>query len=189
MPNDKAHDPANEAKARAALTANPFPPSPWISVGDEGIIIATGYSEALNRLLRWVPKARWRPDRRCWLVPFSGAEAVRAVLPEIIRLADATQELADAEARHKAGERKPAAYLAEAAERLYGADWPHQLTQETGLSPERLAAWQTGEQQPVVNDPLFSELIRRMRKRATELINGADQLEEWLATRKRDEAI
>ncbi|ACB94771.1 hypothetical protein [Beijerinckia indica] len=178
----------SEAKAHAALMANPFPPSPWISIGPDGIIIATGYSEALNRLLRWVPKAKWRPDKRCWLVPFSGAEAMRAVLPEITRLADATQELAEAEARHFAGEQPPFAHLTEAAERLYGSDWPQKLAEETGLGAGRVTEWrQANAESLTAHDPIFSELIRRMRKKAADLITGADRLEEWQAARRRDE--
>jgi len=84
-----------EERARDAFLSNPFPASPWVKIEKDGIAIATGYSEALERLLRWVPKARWRRDTRSWHVPFSGADAVRAVLPEVIRLAEAAQELDD----------------------------------------------------------------------------------------------
>src|SRR5258708_10872729 len=84
-----------EDEARAALAANPLPQTPWVTVEADGIAINTGFSEALMRLLRWVPQAKYRPDKRRWHVPFAGANAIRSVLPEITRLADAAQELDD----------------------------------------------------------------------------------------------
>lgn len=85
--------PTDEEQARAILGGD----SGFVRVAAQGIIIASGYSEALARLLRWVPKASWRPEMRAWLVPFAGADAVRSVLPEIQRLAEAAAEERKAE--------------------------------------------------------------------------------------------
>ena len=78
----------SEAEAREILGL----PAPYVSVTAQGIVIAAGYSGALERLLRWVPKAAWRQDMRAWLVPLAGADAVRSVLPEIQRLAETAAE-------------------------------------------------------------------------------------------------
>ncbi|HYP57452.1 MAG TPA: hypothetical protein VEQ35_04115 [Beijerinckia sp.] len=177
-------EPTADENAREALKLNPFPPSTWVSVADDGIVISTGYSEALNRLLRWVPKAKWRPDRRCWLVPFSGAEAVRAVLPEINRLADATQELADVEERHRSGEKPPLDHLVEAAKLAFGENWQSGLAGVPGQSKKPLD-WAESGAKLEPGDAVFPELIRRMRRQAADLITGADRLEEWLAEAKR----
>lgn len=165
-----------ERDAREALARHPFPQTPWVKIADEGIIIAAGYSEALNRLLRWMPKARWRSDKRSWLVPFSSAEAVRAVLPEIIRLADAAQELdgpttgrptpppqAEAAAAGDAANLLNAR-LKEAAELLHGADWPAAL----------------GGEHADPASPIFADLAARLRRKAEALNLAADRLEESL---------
>jgi hypothetical protein len=83
----------SEAEAREILCL----PAPYVSVTAQGIVIAAGYSGALERLLRWVPKAAWRQDMRAWLVPLAGADAVRSVLPEIQRLAEAAADERQAE--------------------------------------------------------------------------------------------
>jgi len=184
-----------EQDAREALAAHPFPQTPWVKVTDEGIVIATGYSEALNRLLRWMPKAKWRADRRSWLIPFSSAEALRAVLPEITRLADAAQELDEPETslREARPRTAPAAAseaanhlhdrLREAAELLHGVDWPAVLAKEfpdpsvsEGIAKERALD---------PSDPIFTELAARLRRKAEALNLAAERLEESLRLARR----
>ena len=92
-----------EDDARAALAAHPLPANPWVTVGADAILIRAGYTDTLERLLRWVPKARWRADLRCWSVPLAGAELVRSVLPEISRLAEAMQEAPSAPSADQPG--------------------------------------------------------------------------------------
>lgn len=169
-----------EQDAREALALRPFPQTPWVKVADEGIIIVTGYSEALNRLLRWMPKAKWRANQRSWLVPFSSAEAVRAVLPEIIRLADAAQELDEPAARD--GEAGPAigaadrleTSFAEAAKLLFGADWRTSLARE--FNDSSLADGRS----PEPDNPVFAEVVMRLRRKAQALEQAAVRLEKNL---------
>ncbi len=160
-------EPSTEQDARQALAANPFPPTPWVKIGDDGIIVATGYSDALNRLLRWMPKAKWRPGKRSWLIPFSSAEALRAVLPELIRLAEAARELEAPEMSRAEAKSSDASdsggqlqvRFAEAAELLHGANWRAALAGEPG-------------------DATFTEVIDLLRRKAEALNLAADRLEE-----------
>lgn len=172
-----------EQKAREALTSNPFPQTPWVKVTDEGVVIAAGYSEALQRLLRWVPKAKWRTSQRSWLIPFSGAEAVRAVLPEITRLAEAAQELDTPETgpvrtrdmQADPLEANPLARLTEAALTLYGADWRAALAGE--FDGASVAEWLAGRRALDPADGIFSALAARLRRQAEALNRAADRLE------------
>lgn len=171
-------DPRSEQKAREALDRNPFPELPWIRIRADAIAIATGYSEALHRLLRWVPKAQWRVSERCWIVPFSGAEAVRAVLPEITRLAEAARELDDPVA-HQAAVKTNAPDLlevvVEAAALLYGPDWRAALVREAAGG--RIADWLEGRSALDPSDPLIADLTSRLRTKAMALIKAAERLE------------
>jgi hypothetical protein len=168
-----------EAKAQADLAANPFPETPLVKVTSEGIVIATGFSEALHRLLRWVPKARWRAAERSWLVPFSGAEAVRAVLPEIARLADAARDLDEpAGLAPQGGDRRGA--LEEAAKLLYGETW------ETGLLRENPGA-STGNGPAQIgdiaaNDSMLADLAEHLRRKAKAMTRAAEQLDACVKT-------
>ncbi|WP_156898077.1 hypothetical protein [Methylocapsa acidiphila] len=167
-----------ERAAREALASNPFPPTPWVRIVDEGIVIATGYSEALNRLLRWMPKAKWRANKRSWLLPFSSAEALRAVLPEIARLADAAQEL-DEPAAIGSGVASTAAraapdqwrtHVLEAAELLHGPDWETAL----GAAPDALA-----------ESAIAVDLAAGLRRKADAFARAAERLEQGLRTPSR----
>jgi hypothetical protein len=171
-------DTTTEQKAREALARNPFPLVPWIRIRDDGIAIVTGYSEALHRLLRWVPNARWRQSERCWIVPFSGAEAIRAVLPEITRLAEAAQELDDPVSPRGASETAARPDLLtrfiEAAALLHGPDWRVTLRETAG---DRIADWIDGRSVPDAADPLLADLAAKLRQKAAALTRAADQLE------------
>lgn len=165
-----ASDPTTEKKAREALARNPFPDMPWIDVRDDGIVIATGYSEALHRLLRWVPKAQWRPAERAWLVPFSGAEAVRAVLPEISRLAEAARELDEPRVVEPPAETR-AELVAEAAGLLDGPDRQAILDLEPAAISDRFA----------------EDVAGKLRQKAAVLTHVAERIEAILSTARRDE--
>lgn len=200
----------DEDTARAALAANPFPPSPWVQVTDDGIIIKAGYSDTLHRMLRWVPKVQWVPERRHWKVPLAGAELVRSVLPEISRLAEATHEevrVAVPAAREKApvneaaGVPNPpvpgspkstlAAGVSErdlfrnAARFLFGTDWQRDTARALGRDEAALACWLVGES-VVEDDPqvLLNEMLALMRQRAAAITAAAEQLAEVLAKKK-----
>jgi hypothetical protein len=172
-------DTTTEQKAREALAANPFPEVPWIRIRDDGIALSTGYSEALHRLLRWVPNARWRQSDRCWIVPFSGAEAVRAVLPEITRLAEAARELDDPVSPRRASETPARPDLLpcviEAAALLHGPDWRAALRQEA--TGDRITDWIDGRSVPDAADPLLVDLAARLRQKAALLTRAAERLE------------
>jgi hypothetical protein len=170
-------DATSEQEAREAFDRNPFPDLPWIRIRDDGIAFATGYSEALHRLLRWVPKAEWRARERVWLVPFTGAQAVRAVLPEITRLADAAREL-DEPTPPAAAPDLRAAFI-EAATLLHGADWRAVMAAEH--NDDRITDWIEGRSMPALEDPLLADLAARLRRKAVALIKAADRLEPGLA--------
>lgn len=174
-------DTTSEQKAREALAANPFPEVPWVRIRDDGIAVVTGYSEALHRLLRWVPNARWRQSERCWIVPFSGAEAVRAVLPEITRLAEAAQELDGPVSPRAETTARPDLLprFIEAAALLHGPDWRLTLQREAAAG-DRIADWIDGRSVPDAADPLLTDLAAKLRRKAAALTRAAEQLEAGL---------
>jgi len=189
---------------RAKLAANPFPESPWVRVTEEGIIIKAGYSDALHRMLRWVPKVEWVPQKRHWQVPLAGAELIRSVLPEISRLAEATHEesiesragrdgygstgLAALKTQFSAG--AEAEWQANASARelfrdsarlLYGTDWQRDTARALGRDEASLACWLVGEAVQE-DDPLvlLQEMLALMRQRAATVTAAADELEALL---------
>jgi hypothetical protein len=162
-------------KARAALAANPLPSSPWLEVTDDVIIIRAGFSEQLLQLLRWVPKVEWRPEKRYWTVPLSGAEIVRMILPEIQRLAELTQpRAAPAESRSVQGRFRAAARL------LYGSDWQRETARALKRNEAELARWLAGDLVLEDSDLLLVEMLALMRQRANEISEAADRLAEEL---------
>jgi hypothetical protein len=181
-----------EDEARAALAANPLPQTPWVTVEADGIAINTGFSEALLRILRWVPQAKWRPDKRRWHVPFAGANAIRSVLPEITRLADAAQELDDTQVAerqliHAASGDAPHLSeahqrLAQAAKLLYGTEWTAPLARAAKLDPAFVAGWVNGSVPIDASYGIFQDMLRLMRDRAAEIASAADALESWVAS-------
>jgi hypothetical protein len=177
-------------QARAAPATKPFPNNPWVQVTDNAILIKAGYSETLQRMLRWVPKAQWRAELRCWTVPLAGAELLRSVLPEITRLAEAMQETpcapsidlatagetpADAQAR---------ALFRDAARLLFGSDWQREVARALNRDEAALACWLVGE--GVAEAPsslLLAEMLTLMRQRATDISAATDVLSQRLAER------
>lgn len=178
----------SDEHARAALTADPFAANPWVEVNDDAIIIKAGYTEALQRLLRWVPKARWRADLRCWSVPLAGAELVRSVLPEISRLAEAMQETpgAPSPGQVDTGEGAPAenarAWFRDAARLLFGSDWQREIARALDRDEAALACWLVGEDvAEAAPDQLLTEMLTLMRRRAAEIGAVADALADRIA--------
>lgn len=172
-------------EARAALAAQPFPANRWVRVVDDAIVIQAGYSETLQRMLRWVPQARWRADLRCWHVPLAGAELVRSVLPEISRLAEAMEEDAVPQAAtdEPRVDAPPSAdpartWFRDAARLLYGSDWQRETARALGRDEAALACWLVGE--GVAEAPpeqLLAEMLALMRRRAKAVLQAADRLE------------
>jgi hypothetical protein len=179
--------------ARAALAALPFPANPWVQVTDEAVLIKAGYNEAMQRMLRWVPQARWRRDLRCWWVPLSGAELVRSVLPEISRLAEAMHEEAgtvvaartavvdSASPPSEPDDTTPEAHarraFRDAARLLYGSDWQRETAHALGRDEAALACWLVG--QGVAEAPaaqLLNEMLALMRRRAADIAAAAEVL-------------
>jgi len=182
-----------EAEARQALLDNPLPQTPWVTVEADGIAINTGFSEALMRVLRWVPNAQWRPEKRRWHIPFAGANAIRSVLPEITRLADAAFELDEtqrAERQRSQGAGQGTAgdlpatgeahmKLAEAARLLYGAEWTAPLAREAKVDPAFVAGWINGSLPIDASYGVFGDLADLMRMKAAKILQAADALEAW----------
>ncbi|ACB94296.1 hypothetical protein [Beijerinckia indica] len=169
-------------KARAALTAHPLPESPWIEVTDEAILIKAGFSEQLLQLLRWVPKVQWRPDKRYWVVPLSGAETVRAVLPEITRLSELTLpgkgKSVVSETPHSDEE-----MFREAARLLFGAEWQRETALALGRNETELARWLLGEHAFGDADELLRDMLALMRQRASRIEEEADRFQAALERR------
>lgn len=177
---------------QAALAAHPFPANPWVKVTDEAVLIQAGYTDTLERLLRWVPKARWRADLRCWHVPLAGAELVRAILPEISRLAEAMQEAPSAPSVDAPGPRESAAdaqartLFRDAARLLYGSDWQRDTARALGRDEAALACWLVGEGvAEAPPDLLLAEMLSLMQRRASEIVAAADVLAGRLAQRQQ----
>ncbi|BBA36187.1 uncharacterized protein sS8_4257 [Methylocaldum marinum] len=196
----------DEEQARAALAANPLPPNPWVQATDDGIIIKAGYSDTLHRMLRWVPKVQWVPEKRHWKVPLAGAELIRSVLPEISRLAEATHEAFGVSAppprnatipeAPQLSEEEPAKRIfdPDASERdlfrnaarfLFGTDWQRDTARALGRDEAALACWLVGED-VVEDDPrvLLNEMLDLMRRRAAAITAAAEQLAEAIERKK-----
>ncbi len=170
-----------EEKARATLAANPFPPSPFVQVVDDVIVIRSGFSEQLLQLLRWVPNVRWRPEKRCWTVPLSGAGAVRAVLPEILRLAEATQPrpsgvLEQADGAASDGASAAPDLFRKAARLIFGGDWQRDSARALNRDEAALAGWLAGVSDLEDPQTLLKDMLALMRRRAVDIAAEADQL-------------
>ncbi len=195
------------ADIQATLASHPFPDNPWVKVTDDGVRIQAGYSETLQRMLRWVPGARWRPDLRAWLVPLAGVELVRSVLPEISRLAEAMHEerlaetaalslaptTPDTPARSTnpdgtdpalAAAQQSRRWFRDAARLLYGSDWQRETAHALGRDEAALACWLVGE--GVAEAPeavLLKEMLTLMHRRAQAIQAAATELAQGLRTR------
>jgi hypothetical protein len=185
----------SDEKARAALAANPFPPSPWLEVTDDSIIIKCGFSEQLLQLLRWVPNVQWRPEKRYWTVPLRGAEAVRSILPEVLRLSEATQDrkanssAADVASGTNTGNplfgapeavanlSTPDLFKA-AARLLFGTDWQRDTARALQRDEAALARWLAGDTELEDASTLLTEMRALMRRRADEIAKAADRFAE-----------
>lgn len=178
----------SDDEARARLATDPLPANPWVYATDQAIIINTGYTDTIERMLRWVPKTRWSPRQRCWVVPLAGLELVRSVLPELSRLAEAMQETP------LASEPEPAAtgdastdertrkWFRDCARLLYGSDWQRETARALGRDEAALACWLVGE--GVVEaapEQLLGEMLALMRKRAADIAAAADVLAQRMA--------
>jgi hypothetical protein len=173
---------------KALLADNPFPANPWVQVHDDGIIINAGYSETLQRMLRWVPNAHWRSDLRCWSVPLAGAELVRSVLPEISRLAEAMQESPGLSAPGPPDEGEAPldvyarGWFRDAARLLFGSDWQRETARALHRDEATLACWVVGEGvAEAAPEQLLREMLQLMRSRALDIENAADALGQKLA--------
>jgi hypothetical protein len=176
----------SEDKARAALAAHPFPQNPWVLVTAEGIVIKCGFSEQLLQLLRWVPKVQWRPEKRHWTVPFAGAEAVRGVLPEILRLAELTQPQArnDSPAAEEGDLSAPDRFK-KAARLLFGGDWQRDTANALERDETALVRWLLGESQLEDPEKLLDAMLVLMRRRAVEITAEADRLAAAIAKQRQ----
>jgi hypothetical protein len=177
-------------EARAALAAHPLPANPWVTLAADAILIRAGYTDTLERLLRWVPKARWRADLRCWSVPLAGAELVRSVLPEISRLAEAMQEAPSAPSADTPGpqdrpeDAQARALFRDAARLLYGSDWQRDTARALARDEAALACWLVGQgvaEAPA--DELLQDMLSLMRRRGAEILAAAERLEGQLSGR------
>jgi hypothetical protein len=174
---------ASIEKARAALAANPLPESPFLQVIGDTIIVRSGFSEQLLQLLRFVPKVEWRPDKRCWTVPLTGLESVRAVLPEVLRLAELTRPQLRERTRGEARDpSSPRDLFQSAARLLFGTDWQRDTARALGRDEVALARWMAGEASLEDADTLLAEMLALMRRRAEEISRAADRFADDIAS-------
>ncbi|NMG49744.1 hypothetical protein GO613_16720 [Azoarcus communis] len=172
----------SDDEARARLLIHPLPPNPWVYATDQAIVIKAEYTDTIERLLRWAPKARWSARQRCWLVPLSGLELVRSILPELSRLAEAMQEAPPdpgAEPTVPEGDADALArkWFRDAARLLFGSDWQRDTARALGRDEAALACWLIGE--GVVEaapEILLGEMLALMRRRVADISAAADVL-------------
>jgi hypothetical protein len=175
-------------EARARLAAHPLPANPWVYATEEAIIIKADYTDTIERMLRWVPKAKWSARQRCWVVPLGGLELVRSVLPELSRLAEAMQEAPcapEAEPADAAGlvtDAQARKLFRDCARLLYGSDWQRETARALARDEAALACWLIGE--GVVEaapEQLLGEMLALMRRRAADIGAAADALAARMA--------
>ena len=175
-----------EERARAKLAADPLPASPYLQVNADHILIKCGFSEQLLQILRWVPKLEWRPELRGWQVPIVGAETLRSVLPEVLRLAEASEEI---DARKPYAAAPNAAHAAEdlfkaAARLLFGSDWQRETARALGRDETSLARFLLGEHTLEDADRLNADMLALMQRRTAEIAAAADRFAAALALQR-----
>lgn len=168
-------------KARARLLANPFPLSPWVEVGEDIIIIRAGYTDVLIRLLRWVPGAQWQRAKRQWSVPLTGAESLRSILPEVLRLAELTSD-GDTPSPAPKIPLSAADAVRDAARLMFGIDWQGQVAAALGRDEVPLARWLAGEQDLEDGATLLIEIQALLRRRAAQFLGMADRVAQTAQT-------
>lgn len=180
-----------DEEALSRLATHPLPANPWVYATDRAIIIKAEYTDTIERLLRWAPKTRWSARHRCWIVPLSGLELVRSILPELSRLAEAMQAQPMA-AEVDGSTTLPLDAMAtdetarqlfrDNARLLYGSDWQHETARALDRNEAALASWLVGlgviEAPPAV---LLGEMLALMGRRVLDIAAAADTLERQLA--------
>ncbi|TXT30112.1 MAG: hypothetical protein FD131_1959 [Rhodocyclaceae bacterium] len=180
-----------DEEALSRLATHPLPANPWVYATDRAIIIKAEYTDTIERLLRWAPKTRWSARHRCWIVPLSGLELVRSILPELSRLAEAMQAQPMA-AEVDGSTTLPLDAMAtdetarqlfrDNARLLYGSDWQRETARALDRNEAALASWLVGlgviEAPPAV---LLGEMLALMRRRVLDIAAAADTLERQLA--------
>lgn len=180
-----------DEEALSRLATHPLPANPWVYATDRAIIIKAEYTDTIERLLRWAPKTRWSAKHRCWIVPLSGLELVRSILPELSRLAEAMQtEPVTAEVPGNtalpldamAADETARQIFRDNARLLYGSDWQRETARALDRNEAALASWLVGlgvmEAPPAV---LLGEMLALMRRRVLDIAAAADTLERQLA--------
>lgn len=180
-----------DEEALSRLAIHPLPANPWVYATDRAIIIKAEYTDTIERLLRWAPKTRWSARHRCWIVPLSGLELVRSILPELSRLAEAmqTQPMSAEVAGNTAlpldavaADETARQLFRDNARLLYGSDWQRETARALDRNEAALAGWLVGlgviEAPPAV---LLGEMLALMRRRVVDIAAAADTLERQLA--------
>lgn len=180
-----------DEEALARLATHPLPANPWVYATDCAIIIKAEYTDTIERLLRWAPKTRWSARHRCWIVPLSGLELVRSILPELSRLAEAMQTqpmVAEVDGSTAlpldamAADETARQLFRDNARLLYGSDWQRETARALDRNEAALASWLVGlgvmEAPPAV---LLGEMLALMRRRVLDIAAAADTLERQLA--------
>lgn len=177
---------SKKEKARAKLAADPLPASPYLQVHANHILVKCGFSEPMQQLLGRVPKVEWQPELRCWNVPITAAETLRSILPEVLQLAEATQEMeADKTATTAPDAALPTEDLFKAAARLlFGSDWQRETARALGRDETALARFLLGEHTLEDADRLYADMLALMQRRTAEIAVAADRFAAALALRR-----
>lgn len=173
-------------KARAKLAADPLPQSPYLQVGDDQILIKCGFSEQLLQLLRWVPKLEWRPDLRGWTVPITAAETLRGLLPEVLRLAEATEEISARATQPADANLSAEEHFKMAARLLFGSDWQRETARALGRDETALARFLLGERSLEDGDQLYADMVAFMEQRAVDIKAAAERFKQALQKLKEN---
>jgi hypothetical protein len=155
---------------------------------EDRILIKGGFSEQLPHLLRSIPELQWRPDLGGWTLPISAIETLRPLLPEVLRLAEASEGPRPHAAAAEPDAEKAREDLFKAAARLlFGSDWQRQAARALGRDETALARFLLGERTREDADLLYADMLALMRQRAADIVSAADRFANALAPRPDSE--
>jgi len=171
------------------LPENPdLPESPYLQINGDQIFIKCGFSEQLLQILRWIPKVQWRPELRCWSVPVTSAKTLRSLLPEVLRLAEATDEAAARQPEEMEAAASPEQLFKAAARLLFGSDWQRETARALDRDETTLARFLLGERTLEDAEKLYADMLALMRRRSAEIAAAADRFTKALAPQAEGEA-
>ncbi|HEY5225506.1 MAG TPA: hypothetical protein VIJ06_01820 [Methylovirgula sp.] len=164
-------------------TTDPLPASPYLEVGEAQILIKCRFSEPVQHLLRSIPDLQWRPDLGGWTLPVSAIETLRPLVPEALRLIEASEApgAPHAAAMEPDPEKSREDLFKAAARLLFGSDWQRQAARALGRDETALARFLLGERTHEDADLLYADMLALMLQRAADIVSAADRFAQVLA--------